>query len=44
MKEKYVAYVSCYTQGSKDGIKIFDVDTTKGTLTEKARVKIMTDS
>lgn len=44
MKEKYVAYVSCYTQGSKDGIKIFDVDTTKGTLTEKARVEISNSS
>ena len=25
-QEKYVAYVSCYTQGSKVGIRVYDVD------------------
>ena len=29
-KDKYVAYVSTYTQGDKNGIKIYDVDMEKG--------------
>ena len=44
MSEKYVAYVSCYTQGDKNGIKIYDVDMKKGTFTEKAKVKISNSS
>ena len=30
MADKYVAYVSCYTRGSRDGIKIYDVDMKNG--------------
>lgn len=44
MAEKCVAYVSCYTQGSKDGIKIYDVDMKKGEFTEKAKVEISNSS
>lgn len=44
MAEKYVAYVSCYTRGSKDGIKVYDVDTKKGILTEKAKIQITNSS
>lgn len=44
MAEKCVAYVSCYTQGNKDGIKIFDVDVKKGTFSEKAKVEISNSS
>lgn len=44
--DKYVAYVSGYTIGSKDpyGIHIFDVDVKKGTMTEKGKVKISNSS
>ena len=43
---KYVAYVSTYTSAGKDsyGIKIYDVDIKKGTLTEKNQVKITNSS
>lgn len=44
MAEKYVAYVSCYTQGDENGIKIFDVDVKKGLFTEKAKIKISNSS
>ncbi len=44
MKERYVAYVSCYTQETKDGIKIFDVDMKNGTLQEKDSVQITNSS
>ncbi len=41
---KYVAYVSSYTQGNKFGISIFDVDMKKGRFTEKDRVKVSNSS
>ena len=41
---KYVAYVSCYTLGSRDGIKIYDVDMKKGCFTEKAQIQITNSS
>lgn len=44
MADKYVAYVSCYTQGSKDGIKIYDVDLEKGSFAEKAKIAITNSS
>ncbi len=44
MTGKYVAYVSCYTQGGKDGIKIYDVDIKKGVFIEKAKVEISNSS
>ena len=43
-KDKYVAYVSCYTQGSKVGIRVYDVDVKKGTFTEKDKVEISNSS
>lgn len=43
-KEKYVAYVSTYTQGDNHGIKIYDVDMEKGRFTEKYRVEITNSS
>jgi 6-phosphogluconolactonase len=45
-KEKYVAYVSTYTSGSKDicGIKIYDVDMEKGRFTEKGQIEITNSS
>ncbi len=43
-KEKYVAYVSTYTQGDKHGIKIYDVDMEKGRFTEKDEVEITNSS
>lgn len=43
-RDKYVAYVSSYTQGDSHGIKIYDVDTTKGRFTEKAKVEISNSS
>lgn len=44
MKDNYVAYVSCYTQENKDGIKIYDVDMKNGTLEEKGAVQITNSS
>lgn len=44
MSDNYVAYVSCYTQGRKDGIKIYDVDVKKGTMKEKAQIEITNSS
>lgn len=44
MNEKYVAYVSCYTQGDKNGIKVFDVDMDKGAMQEKAKIRISNSS
>lgn len=44
MADKYVAYVSCYTRGSRDGIKIYDVDVKKGTFKEKQRIEITNSS
>lgn len=45
-KDKYVAYVSTYTNGNKDkyGIRIYDVDIEKGRMEEKSRVKITNSS
>lgn len=44
MEEKYVAYVSTYTQGDKHGIKIYDVDMEKGRFIEKDKVEITNSS
>lgn len=43
-KEKYVAYVSTYTQGDNHGIKIYDVDMKNGRFTEKDQVEITNSS
>lgn len=45
-KETYVAYVSSYTSAMKDhfGIRIYDVNMEKGTLTEKDQVEITNSS
>lgn len=43
-KEKYVAYVSTYTQGDNHGIKIYDVDMEKGRFIEKDKVEISNSS
>ena len=43
-KEKYVAYVSTYTQGDSHGIKIYDVDMKKGRFIEKDKVQITNSS
>lgn len=43
-KEKYVAYVSTYTQGDSHGIRIYDVDMEKGRFVEKDKVKITNSS
>ena len=43
-KDKYVAYVSTYTQGDKNGIKIYDVDMEKGRFIEKDKVEITNSS
>jgi 6-phosphogluconolactonase len=44
MKDKYVAYVSTYTQGDDHGITIYDVDMENGRFTLKDRVKITNSS
>lgn len=41
---KYVAYVSSYTQGNKFGITIFDVDVKKGRFSEKGHVLVSNSS
>mgnify|MGYP001087540531 FL=1 len=43
-EEKYVAYVSTYTQGDKHGIKVYDVDMEKGRFLEKDKVEITNSS
>jgi 6-phosphogluconolactonase len=43
-KDKYVAYVSTYTQGDSHGIKIYDVDMEKGRFKEKDKVEISNSS
>lgn len=43
-EEKYVAYVSTYTHGDKNGIKIYDVDMEKGRFIEKDKVEITNSS
>lgn len=42
--DKYVAYVSTYTQGDKHGIKIYDVDMENGRFIEKGKVEITNSS
>ncbi|MBR6256565.1 MAG: lactonase family protein [Lachnospiraceae bacterium] len=44
MAGKYVAYVSCYTQGSKVGMRVYDVDMEAGRFTEKEQVQISNSS
>ena len=41
---KYVAYVSSYTQNEKFGITIFDVDMKKGRFTKKGVVEVSNSS
>lgn len=43
-KNKYVAYVSTYTQGDNHGIRIYDVDMEKGRFIEKDKVQITNSS
>ena len=43
-KDRYVAYVSTYTQGDNHGIKIFDVNMETGRLKEKDEVEITNSS
>ncbi|MCM1325562.1 MAG: lactonase family protein [Bacteroidales bacterium] len=43
-KEKYVAYVSTYTQGDSHGIKVYDVDMDQGRFIEKEKVEITNSS
>lgn len=43
-EKKCVAYVSTYTMGDRHGIKIFDVDMTKGSFSEKGEVEITNSS
>ena len=45
-KDKYVAYVSCYTSGNKAnvGISIFDVDVNKGRMNLKDQIMITNSS
>lgn len=43
-KDKYVAYVSSYTQGHNHGIKIYDVDMENGRFIEKDKVEITNSS
>lgn len=43
-KDKYVAYVSTYTQGNDKGIRIYDVDVESGRMTEKEEVTITNSS
>lgn len=42
--DKYVAYVSTYTQGDNHGIRIYDVDMEKGRFYEKDQVEITNSS
>ena len=43
-KEKYVAYVSSYTQGDNHGIRVYDVDLKKGRFKEKDRIVVSNSS
>ncbi len=43
-QEKYVAYVSTYTQGDSHGIKIYDVNMETGRFSEKDKVEITNSS
>ena len=40
-KEKYVAYISSYTQGDSHGIRIYDVDMKNGRFKEKDKVCLL---
>ena len=42
--DRYVAYISTYTQGDNHGIKIYDVDMNTGRFTEKDEVEISNSS
>ena len=44
MSDKYVAYVSTYTQGDNYGIHIYDVDLDEGKFVLKDKVKISNSS
>ena len=44
MEEKYVAYVSTYTQGDNHGIRIYDIDMENGRFYEKDKVQITNSS
>lgn len=44
MADKYVAYVAGYTRGTEYGLGIFDVDTKKGRLKERSRMRITNPS
>lgn len=44
MAEKYVAYVSTYTQGDNHGIRIYDIDMEAGRFYEKHKVEITNSS
>ncbi len=44
IEEKYVAYVSTYTQKDGHGIRVYDVDMEKGRFTEKDKVEITNSS
>ena len=41
---KIMAYVSCYTRGSKVGIRVYDVDMEHGVFHEKEKVEISNSS
>lgn len=43
-RDKYVAYVSTYTQGDSHGIRVYDVDIAKGRFVEKDKVEISNSS
>ncbi len=43
-KDKYVAYVSTYTQGDTHGIRVYDVDVANGRFAEKDKVTISNSS
>lgn len=43
-EDKYVAYVSTYTQGDSHGIRIYDVDMENGRFEEKNKVEITNSS
>lgn len=43
-KDKYVAYVSTYTTGDRNGIRVYDVDMENGTFIEKDKVDITNSS
>ncbi len=44
IEEKYVAYVSTYTQGDGHGIRVYDIDMENGRFMEKDKVQITNSS